>query len=271
MDYYKQKVFNKFKKVAENVIPTLKTNKFQETGMLTVEEFITAGDFLVSKYPMWAWESSKSKKHISYLPKHKQMLVLLKVPCVDNIILETETAITDNENWSMLTDSNQKKQQNNTENQKTTEDTTKETTEELDTIDLEIMMEESLSDDDDEVFHSTTNILKTKTYDISITYDNYYRTPRIWFMGYDKYGYPLSYDKMARDISNEHNNITATINTHPFYNIKYISVHPCKHSHIMKRFMQYDEDKEISVEHYFLYFLKFVSCILPNLEFDFTS
>ena len=153
----------------------------------------------------------------------------------------------------MLTDANQTKQ-NNTVKQKTTKDTTTDTTEEFDTIDLEIMMEESLSDDDEEAYHSTTNILKTKTYDVSITYDNYYRTPRIWFMGYDKYGYPLSYDKMARDISNEHNNITATINTHPFYNIKYISVHPCKHSHIMKRFMQYDEDKEISEDIIFLFF-----------------
>ena len=29
-------------------------------------------------------------------------------------------------------------------------------------------------------------ILRTRTYDLSITYDKYYQTPRIWLFGYDE-------------------------------------------------------------------------------------
>ena len=29
-------------------------------------------------------------------------------------------------------------------------------------------------------------ILQTRTYDLNITYDNYYRTPRLWLFGYDE-------------------------------------------------------------------------------------
>lgn len=30
------------------------------------------------------------------------------------------------------------------------------------------------------------NIIKTRTYDLSITYDKYYQTPRIWLSGYNE-------------------------------------------------------------------------------------
>ena len=60
------------------------------------------------------------------------------------------------------------------------------------------------------------------------------------------------------------------MDTHPFLNISSISVHPCKHATVMK-FLVGHTSKSISIESYFLYFLKFVSCIIPNMDFDFTS
>ena len=33
---------------------------------------------------------------------------------------------------------------------------------------------------------SSSNILRTRTYDISITYDRYYQTPKVWLFGYDE-------------------------------------------------------------------------------------
>ena len=30
------------------------------------------------------------------------------------------------------------------------------------------------------------DILKTRTYDLHITYDKYYQTPRLWLTGYDE-------------------------------------------------------------------------------------
>lgn len=31
-------------------------------------------------------------------------------------------------------------------------------------------------------------VLSTRTYDLNISYDNYYRTPRLWLTGYDEVG-----------------------------------------------------------------------------------
>ena len=31
-------------------------------------------------------------------------------------------------------------------------------------------------------------ILSTRTYDLNITYDKYYQTPRLWLFGYDEVG-----------------------------------------------------------------------------------
>lgn len=32
----------------------------------------------------------------------------------------------------------------------------------------------------------TDDILRTRTYDLHITYDKYYQTPRLWLIGYDE-------------------------------------------------------------------------------------
>jgi ubiquitin-like-conjugating enzyme ATG3 len=36
------------------------------------------------------------------------------------------------------------------------------------------------------------NVLLTRTYDLSISYDKYYQTPRVWLYGYDEYRNPLT-------------------------------------------------------------------------------
>lgn len=33
---------------------------------------------------------------------------------------------------------------------------------------------------------SVDEILKTRTYDLHITYDKFYQTPRLWFYGYNE-------------------------------------------------------------------------------------
>lgn len=44
-------------------------------------------------------------------------------------------------------------------------------------------------------------ILRTRTYDLNITYDNFYRTPRLWLFGYDERQRPLSEEDMYEDVS----------------------------------------------------------------------
>ena len=44
----------------------------------------------------------------------------------------------------------------------------------------------TLDGDDSEVEVAKGNLLQVRTYDVMITYDKYYQTPRIWLLGYDE-------------------------------------------------------------------------------------
>ena len=44
------------------------------------------------------------------------------------------------------------------------------------------------------------SIVKTRTYDLSITYDKYYQTPRMWLFGYDEMNQPLGEEEIFQDV-----------------------------------------------------------------------
>ncbi len=47
---------------------------------------------------------------------------------------------------------------------------------------------------------SESDILHSRTYDLNITYDKYYQTPRLWLCGYDENQKPLTIEQMYEDI-----------------------------------------------------------------------
>ena len=53
----------------------LQESKFKETGVLTPEEFVIAGDFLVHHCPTWKWDPGDKSKTKPYLPSDKQFLI----------------------------------------------------------------------------------------------------------------------------------------------------------------------------------------------------
>ncbi|RKO94938.1 hypothetical protein CAUPRSCDRAFT_10187 [Caulochytrium protostelioides] len=123
--------------------------------------------------------------------------------------------------------------------------------------------------------HDNDNILRTRTYDLSITYDKYYQTPRVWLAGYSESRQPLTSEQIFEDISQDHANKTVTIENHPHEHVTMASVHPCKHANVMKRILdRYAESgkaDDLRVDQYLILFLKFMNSVLPTIEYDFTT
>jgi ubiquitin-like-conjugating enzyme ATG3 len=74
--------FKIWKGVSEYFISVPKESHFTEKGVLTPEEFVTAGDLIVMKCPTWSWASGEPSKRKDYLPADKQFLITKNVPCL---------------------------------------------------------------------------------------------------------------------------------------------------------------------------------------------
>ncbi|PSR73211.1 hypothetical protein PHLCEN_2v10932 [Hermanssonia centrifuga] len=83
------------------------------------------------------------------------------------------------------------------------------------------------------------NLLQVRTYDVMITYDKYYQTPRIWLIGYDENRTPLTPSQIFQDVSADHAFKTVTIEPFPHSStLQAASVHPCKHASVMKKVIE---------------------------------
>jgi len=123
-------------------------------------------------------------------------------------------------------------------------------------------------DDDD--------VLKTRTYDLYITYDHFYRTPRVWLSGYDEQMKPLQPEQVFEDISADHAHKTVTFDEFPHMTgVQMAYIHPCKHASVMKKIIARQMENggsaaNIQVEQYLILFIKFISAVIPTIEYDFT-
>lgn len=61
-----QRLHEAFKGTVEKITGPRTVSAFKEKGVLSVSEFVTAGDNLVSKCPTWSWYSSPSIFLISF-------------------------------------------------------------------------------------------------------------------------------------------------------------------------------------------------------------
>lgn len=82
------------------------------------------------------------------------------------------------------------------------------------------------------------SIVHTRTYDIYICYSKYYQTPHLFLIGFDEKRKMLSMEQMFEDVSQDNAKKTVTLESHPHLGISLLAVHPCRHSDLMKKFIQ---------------------------------
>ncbi|XP_073043388.1 autophagy-related protein 3 [Primulina eburnea] len=300
-----QKIHEAFKGTVERITSPRTVSAFKEKGVLTINEFILAGDNLVSKCPTWAWESGEPSKRKSYLPTEKQFLITRNVPCLrraSSIEEEYEAAggevlLENDENDGWLATHGKPKESIDDEDEnlpsmETLEISKKNTIQSIPSYfggeEEEEIPDMAEFDDADNLVENDPamlqnvylvahepdddNILRTRTYDVSITYDKYYQTPRVWLTGYDESRMLLQPELVLEDVSQDHARKTVTIEDHPHLPGKHASVHPCRHGAVMKKIIDVlmSRGVEPEVDKYLFLFLKFMASVIPTIEYDYT-
>ena len=70
--------------IREYLSPISHKSTFFETGQITPDEFVQAGDYLVNMFPTWSWSGADARRndinYRTFLPSDKQFLVSKRVP-----------------------------------------------------------------------------------------------------------------------------------------------------------------------------------------------
>ena len=289
------KLFKGYQDLVSKVKPTLKESKFYQEGILTPEEFIQAGDFLTQKCPTWKWMAAKENFYNKALPKDKQYLKTtvpsyrraeeyLNSNKTQEKVVEGDWVDADLENKPnkeikkpVAIDLDVEE-----EKEKKKEVIVKQDDDDDDDFVIEgeneLPKKEEKKDDFEIVDEENTKkepnagVVKTRTYDVTVTYDFYYCVPRMWLMGYNENGNVLTDEEMKEDVMPEYRNKTCTIEPQTCTGERNISVHPCRHSLLLKKMIQdfQNSGKKLEVHMSILLFLKFLQSVVPTVQYDFT-
>ncbi|EEQ36851.1 putative autophagy-related protein [Clavispora lusitaniae] len=292
---------SKLSSLREYLTPINNESNFRKTGEISPEEFVKAGDYLVYKFPTWSWGTCPPQLQKKFLPPEKQFLVTRHVPSYQRVA----TAIPDSfentdEEFEHDSDSEWIPRMNtggiNALKQQQQQSSCQQDLDDL----MDDAAEDELAEDDlDEFTHIESDESTLRKYDLYIAYSTSYRVPKMYLVGFNANGIPLLPQQMYEDIAGDYKDKTATIENLPMsYNTTSVSIHPCKHSSVMKVFMKHakakahktqadlssqlgslelrdnsseDIDEGIRVDQYLVIFLKFIASVTPGIEYDFTT
>ena len=219
----------------EYLTPVSHKSTFLTTGQITPEEFVQAGDYLCHMFPTWKWnDMADDNKYRDFLPKDKQFLVIRKVPCSERA--QAVVTMDEIENGTSTDAFSAADDEDNDDDSIEIIPVSKSSSgADNDVNDIDELMEEmELEEDDDIVANKTNEMLRY--YDLFITYSTSYRVPKMYIVGFNGKGTPLTPKEMFEDITPDYRKKTATIEKLPFYkrNVPSVSIHPCKHANVMK-------------------------------------
>ena len=104
----------------------------------------------------------------------------------------------------------------------------------IDDLDDDNLFAQPAAQEEESKTGAMVKMISARKYDLSITYDFYTQTPRLWLTGYSENGTPLSQDEIFEDIDADYAKKTVTMESHPHSGIKQASIHPCNHAKVMK-------------------------------------
>ena len=310
----------------EYLTPISHKSSFLTTGQITPEEFVQAGDYLVHMFPTWKWNGVESLDNVScrdFLPPEKQFLVSRKVPCslrandFFDLQVDFDDTFDEDDFQSLRNDdtSNISKRKDQALNSYLLEKEQHIDVDDIDELVENMEIKEDTENIDDEFLIQDEDedeiIIKVdpnkRYYDLYITYSTSYRVPKMYIVGFNVEGNPLTSKEMFEDITTEYRDKTVTIEKLPFFknSVTSVSIHPCKHANVMRVLLEkvrlvkkrrreeikkqeqtllksndndinewedlHDEIADtLKVDQYLVVFLKFITSITPSIEHDYT-
>lgn len=216
--------------------PPPEKDMFQLTGELSPDEFKRAGSHLIKICNGWQWKPAEKKElNSQYLKENEQYLLLEKAICRRRLNSSLEA-----------------------EEKKTEDKVIQEGDDEIVVLEGPGVAEEEEKEEN------------YRYYKMYIIYDEYYHTPRMFFSATQN-GVPVSNTDIRLDIQREYLDKTLTMEEFPFLQgVVMPTVHPCRHAAVLKTMSDSMSEGGHQIESHFalLIFLKFISSVIPYVEFD---
>lgn len=279
----------------EYITPVSNASQYIQNGTITPNEFITAGNFLTDKFVTWKWNfedaeiSEKNLKIRTFLPKEKQFLITRKVVCYERCQEINASDGGSNDNIEVFDEANNvwivRGEKDSNMQKSGVQEANKDVDEsEYGLEEEELDMSEDTEDEESLSNHEEGDSSAKRYYDLFILYSTSYKVPKLYLVGYNSEGQPLTPNEMLEDVSPEYRKKTATIEDLPAYKKKVpsISIHPCRHGDVMKLLMgrmressaaetgEEGKDEDMPVDSYLVIFLKFMNSVVPTMQYDFT-